>query len=142
MECNNIFEYIFSFDVQLFFLMTCWSKFSKWNSTDNLFQPLIYFLLKLKLLRQESITGSVITKNKWEILIHKEWKHKTLISLYIQYYNKSISCRLIKHLKLHIHTYVLWNKKHRTILTSDMSTTTERKNISDLSLFSWHMITM
>lgn len=57
----------------------------------------------------------LLLQKKWEFLIHKGWKHMTLISLYIQYYNKLICCRLIKHLRLHIHTHVLWNKKHRTI---------------------------
>lgn len=107
---------------------------SKWNFSDNLFQPLIYFLLKIKLSRQENITGFVITKKKWEFLIHKGWKHKTLISPYIRYYNKLVSCRLIKHLRLHIQTYVLWNKKHKTILIFVMSTATKRKSITGLSL--------
>lgn len=49
----------------------------------------------------------LLQKNKWEISIHKGWKHKTLISLCIQYYNTLISYRLIKHLRPHTHICTL-----------------------------------
>ena len=105
---------------------------SKWNFTDNLFQLLIYFLLKIKLSRQEKLLV-LLWQNKWEFLIHRGWKHKTLISLYIQYYNKLISCGLLKHLRLHIHTCTLKQETQDNFILWYV-VTTKRKNITDLHL--------